>query len=151
MVTMLDLINDGGELASMVAAQAGAEDLGNLVGGQPPQTKFAASLEQLMDGKVAFEYVVEAIFHLTDGIGAGQLNLSAFLGGELRAEDKGPIIKPFADNVRAQLIGRRLQRCDVVNGQKRIVILAETDIRLVELVLDEAVAVEVVRCLEGEE
>src|SRR5215470_14912486 len=104
-----------------------------------------------MDGKVAFEYVVEAIFHLTDGVGAGQLDLSALLGGELRAEDKGPIIEPFADDVGAQLIGRRLQCDDVVNGQKRIVILAEADIRLVELALDEAVAVEVVGRLEGEE
>jgi hypothetical protein len=34
MVAVLDLIDDGEELAPMVAAQARAEDLGNLVGGQ---------------------------------------------------------------------------------------------------------------------
>jgi len=31
------------------------------VGGQPPQTEFAASLEQLVDRKAAFEDVVTAV------------------------------------------------------------------------------------------
>jgi hypothetical protein len=38
-----DLIYDGGELA---AVQAGAEDLGNLVGGGSPEAEFTTSLEQ---------------------------------------------------------------------------------------------------------
>jgi hypothetical protein len=71
------------------------------VGRQAPQTEFAASLEQLVDGKVAFEYIVEAILYLTDGIGTGQLDLSALFGGELRAQDEGPIIESLADDVRA--------------------------------------------------
>jgi hypothetical protein len=37
------------------AVQASAEDLGNLVGGEPPQAEFTTSLEQLVDGKVALE------------------------------------------------------------------------------------------------
>jgi hypothetical protein len=36
MMAMLDLIDDGGELAAVPAVHAGAEDLGNLVGGEPP-------------------------------------------------------------------------------------------------------------------
>jgi hypothetical protein len=36
MMTMCDLIDDGVKLASVPAVQAGAEDLGNLVGCQPP-------------------------------------------------------------------------------------------------------------------
>jgi hypothetical protein len=36
MVAMLDLIDDGGKLAPVLAVEAGAEDFGNLVGGQPP-------------------------------------------------------------------------------------------------------------------
>jgi hypothetical protein len=32
MMAMLDLIDDGSELAAVPAVQAGAEDLGNLVG-----------------------------------------------------------------------------------------------------------------------
>jgi hypothetical protein len=36
MMAMLDLIDDGGELAAVPAVQAGAEYCGNLVGGEPP-------------------------------------------------------------------------------------------------------------------
>ena len=70
MMAMLDLIDDGGELAAVPAVQAGAEDLGNLVGGEPPQAEFATSLEQLVDGKVPLENKVTAILDLADGIEA---------------------------------------------------------------------------------
>ena len=36
MMAMLDLIDDGGELAAHPAVEALAEDRGDLVGGQPP-------------------------------------------------------------------------------------------------------------------
>ena len=49
MMAMLDLIDNGSELAAVPAVQAGAENLGDLVGGEPPQAEFAASLEQLVD------------------------------------------------------------------------------------------------------
>ena len=61
MMAVLDLIDDGRELAAVVAHQAGAEDLRDLVGGQSPQAKFAAAFEQLVDGKVALEYKIEAV------------------------------------------------------------------------------------------
>ena len=35
-MAMRDLIDDGGKLAAMLAVEAGTEDLGNLVGRQPP-------------------------------------------------------------------------------------------------------------------
>ena len=35
-MAMRDLIDDGVKLAPMLAVQAGVEDLGNLVGRQPP-------------------------------------------------------------------------------------------------------------------
>jgi len=38
MMTVLDAVDDGGELAAHSAVQAGTEDLGDLVGGQSPQT-----------------------------------------------------------------------------------------------------------------
>src|ERR1700726_1276314 len=56
MMAMLDLIDNGGELAPHPAVQAGSEDRGNLVGGEPPpQAEFAAALEQFVNGKVALE------------------------------------------------------------------------------------------------
>ena len=70
MMTVLDAVDDGGELATHSAVQAGAEDLGDLVGGQSPQTELAAAFEQLVDGKVALEDEVAAIFDLGDRVKA---------------------------------------------------------------------------------
>src|SRR4029077_8936699 len=54
-------------------------------------------------------------------------------------------------DVGAQLVGGGLERSDVVNRQEGIVVLAEADLRTIELLLDEAVAVEVICRLEWEE
>jgi len=108
------------------------------VGCQPPQSEFAAALEQFVDGKVPFEYEVAAIFDLGDGIEARQLYPLALLDGELGPEDQGPIVEPFANDVGAQLVGGGLERSDVVNRQEGIVVLAEADLRTIELLLDEA-------------
>ena len=69
-MTVLDAVDDGSELAAHPAVEAGAEDFGDLVGGQSPETEFAAAFEQLVDGKVAFEDKVAAIFDLGDGVEA---------------------------------------------------------------------------------
>src|SRR5215468_3442861 len=45
MVAVLDLLDDGGELAGDLAMQALPEDLGDLVGCQPPQPQLTASLK----------------------------------------------------------------------------------------------------------
>ena len=70
MMTVLDAVDDGGQLAAHLAVQPGAEDLGDLVGGQPPQAELAAALEQLVDGKVALKDKVAAILDLGDRIKA---------------------------------------------------------------------------------
>jgi hypothetical protein len=53
-MAVLDAIDDGGELAVHLAVQTRAENLGDLVGGEPPQAELAAALEQLVDRKMAF-------------------------------------------------------------------------------------------------
>src|SRR5437764_4892006 len=68
MMAVLDAVDDGGQLAAHVAVQTHAEDLGDLVGGQPPQAELAAALEQLVDRKVALEDEVAAILDLRNGI-----------------------------------------------------------------------------------
>ena len=151
MMAVLDAIDDGGQLAAHPAVQSRAEDLGDLVAGQPPQAELAAALEQFVDGKVALEDEVAAILDLGDRIKAREVELLAFLGGELRAQDQGPVVEPLADDVRAQSVGGGLQRGDVVDREEGVVGLAEADLRSLELLLDEAVAVEVVGGLEREE
>jgi hypothetical protein len=70
MMAVLDAIDDSGQLAAHVAVQAHAEDLDDLVGGQPPQAELAAAFEQLVDGEVALEDEVAAILDLGDGVEA---------------------------------------------------------------------------------
>src|SRR5208282_684662 len=55
------------------------------------------------------------------------------------------------NDLRAQPVGRRLQRRYVGNGKEGVVVLAEADPRPLQLLRDEAVAVEIVGGLEGEE
>jgi hypothetical protein len=69
-MTVLNAIDDGGQLAAHPAVQPGAEDLADLVAGQPPQAQLAAAFEQLVDGKVALEDEVAAILDLGDCIEA---------------------------------------------------------------------------------
>jgi hypothetical protein len=121
------------------------------VGCKPPQSEFAAAFKQFMDGKVALEDEVAAIFDLRDGVEARQFDLLALLDGELRPEDQGPIVEPFADDVGAQSVGSGLEGSDVVNRQEGIVILAEADLGTIEFLPDEVVTVELICRLEGEE
>jgi hypothetical protein len=108
MMAVLDAIDDGSELAAHLAVQARAEDLGDLVGAQPPQAELAAALKQLVNGKVALEDKVAAILDLGDRIKARQVELLALLGGELRPQDQSPIVEALADDLRAQLVGSGL-------------------------------------------
>jgi hypothetical protein len=48
-------------------------------------------------------------------------------------------------------VGGRLQRGDVVDGQKGVVVLAESDLGFLEPLFDEGVAVEIIGGLEGQE
>jgi len=137
MMAVLDAIDDGGQLAAHPAVQARAEDLGDLVAGQPPQAELATALEQLVDGKVALEDEVAAILDLGDRIKAREIELLALLGGELRPQDQGPVVEPFADDLRAQLVGGGLQRGDVVDREEGVVGLAEANLRPLQLLLDE--------------
>lgn len=97
------------------------------------------------------KYDVVAIFDLTDGIDARQLDLLALLGREFRAEDESPVVEPAANDIGAQLIGGRLEDGHIVNRYKGVVVLAEADLGVSELMLDEVVAVEVVGGSEREE
>jgi hypothetical protein len=69
-MAVLDAVDDGSELALHPAVYAGAEDLGDLVSGEPPQAELAAAFEQLVDGEVALEDEVAAILDLGDCIKA---------------------------------------------------------------------------------
>src|SRR5215469_14673771 len=104
MVAVLDAVDDGGEFAAQPAVHPGAEDCGDLVAGEPPQTELAAAFEQFVDRKVPLEDEVAAVFDLGDCVEARQVEPGALLGGELWAQDQRPIVEPLADDLRAQPI-----------------------------------------------
>ena len=118
---------------------------------QSPQPQLTAALEQLMDWEVPLEDEVVAVFDLRDLIEAREVHLLALLGGELRPQDERPIVEPLADDGGAQFVGGRLQGANIVNSEKGVVVLAKRDVCTIEFLFDEAVAVEVVRRLEGKE
>ena len=59
-------------------------------------------------------------------------------------QDQGPVVEPLTDDVGTELVGRGLQCGDVVDHEKGIVGFAEADLRALQLLFDEAVAVEVI-------
>src|SRR5208337_4450871 len=93
MMAVLDLVDDRGQFAAHAAIEPRAEDRSDLIGAEPPQAELAAALEQLMDGKVAFEGEVAAILDLRDGVDARQVELGPLLLRELRPEDQCPVIE----------------------------------------------------------
>ena len=128
MVAVLDAVDDGGKFATHPAVHPCAEDCGDLVAGEPPQTELAAAFEQFVDGKVPLEDEVAAVFDLGDRVEPRQAEPGALLGGELRAQDQRPVVEAFADDLRAQPIGGGLQRGNVIDREKGIVDLAEADL-----------------------
>src|SRR4029077_20989144 len=69
----------------------------------------------------------------------------------LCAEDRVPNSAPAVQEARAQYVGGRLQRSDIVDRQEGVVVLAESDLRAGEFLLDEAATVQIVSGFEGVE
>jgi hypothetical protein len=65
-VAVVDLFDDGGDLTSQFLGEPDAKDFTDLVGGQSPQSDFAAPLEDLVDGELALEDEVAAVLDLGD-------------------------------------------------------------------------------------
>jgi hypothetical protein len=70
MMTVLDAIDDGGELALHSTVHPGAKDFSDFVRRQPPQAELAAAFKQLVDRKVALENEVSAVRDLGDRVKA---------------------------------------------------------------------------------
>ena len=69
-MAVLNLIDDRRQFAPEAFVQPHAEDFADPVRGQPPKADLAASLENLVNGEVAFEDEVAAILDLRDGVEA---------------------------------------------------------------------------------
>src|SRR5271170_5005516 len=78
-MAVFDLIDDGGQFPVQPLAKPGAENLADAIGCQTPQADFAASLEDPVNGKVAFENEIPAVLDLSDGVEARQAHLAAFV------------------------------------------------------------------------
>src|SRR5450631_3431008 len=128
-MAVVDLFDDGGDLPLQFFGKPDAKDFTDPVGGQPPQSDFAAPLEDLVDGKVAFEDEVAAVLDLGDSVEARQVHVCAFVLGKLRTQVEGPVIELFADDRGAQTISGGLQGGHVVYGEEGVVVFTEADSR----------------------
>src|SRR6516164_8771600 len=59
--------------------------------------------------------------------------------------------RPMSRILMTPSAGGGRQTADIINGEKRVVVLAKGELLVIELLLDEVVAVEVIRRLEGKE
>ena len=85
-MAMLDLFDHRAQLTLQFPGDALPEDLGDLVGRHAPHAEFTAAFEDLVDGKVALEDEVAAVFDLADGIKAAQVHRRPFAFGKLRPQ-----------------------------------------------------------------
>jgi len=150
-VAMLNLLDDRVQLAFQLFGDALPEDLGDLVGRHAPQADFTAALEYLVDGEIALEDEVAAVFDLADGIEAAQVHRRPFAFGKLRPQYQCPVLESLADRVGGKAIRGGLQRLRIGDGQQGVVVLAEADLLAAEFLLDKVVAVEIVSGLKGKE
>jgi len=126
-MAVLDLLQGGVELALQFLGDAAAEDLRNLVGRQPPESNLAGAFEDSVNGEVALEDEIAAVLDLVDGVKAAEIHGAAFALGELRSQNQSPVFQAGANDIRSETVGGGLQGGDVINGQKGVVVFAETD------------------------
>src|SRR5436305_7479611 len=109
MMAVLDLFDDGSDLAAEFLGPPHTEEFTDTVCCQAPQADFAAALEDFVDGKVAFEDEVAAVFDLGDRIEARQVHLAALPRGELRPQKECPVVELLADHLWTESVSRCLQ------------------------------------------
>ncbi len=88
---------------------------------------------------------IGAELSLTDGIKGMQVHRRPFALGKHRTQDERPVLEPLADDFRGEAIRCCLQSLRIGDGQEGVVVLAKADLLAAELLLDEVVAVEIVR------
>ena len=105
MMTVLDLLDDGAELAAELLAQAHAEDLADFVRGQTPQPQLTGTFENFVNGKVAFENEVAAVLDLVDRRKSATGSLPRVLSGKTWDPGSGSVVQLLADHFRAEPVG----------------------------------------------
>src|SRR4029434_1604125 len=108
MMTVLDLLDNRRQFAAQSLVEPDTEHLAGAMCREPPESEFTASLEDLVDGKVAFEDEVAAVLDLRDGVKPRQVHLAAVLLRGPRSQQERPVVELLADDLRAQPIGGRL-------------------------------------------
>jgi len=107
-MAMFDAFQDGGELARHSLVEAEAKHLGELVGREAEQSEITGALEEFMDGKIAAEDEVPAVFHLLQGVMTTEIDGGSVFLGKLRAEHPSPVIQLPANALGAETVGRGL-------------------------------------------
>jgi len=80
---VLNLLQRRVELPLQFLGEADPEDLADLVGGQPPQPHLAGTFDDVVDGEVALEDKIAAVFDLVNSIESAQIHRVPLPLGEL--------------------------------------------------------------------
>ena len=67
-MSVLELFDDRRQFAAQSLVEPDTENLADAIGRQPPEPEFTASLEDLADGKVAFEDEVAVVLDMRDSV-----------------------------------------------------------------------------------
>src|SRR5271157_6434315 len=137
MMAVVPLVEETIEFTVHSFGEANAEDLGRLVGGQTEQSHLAGALEYFVDGKIAAEDEVAAVFDLIEGVGTAQVDGSALPFGELRTQHQRPVIQALANGEGVELVGCSLQGHRVSSPQECVVVFAEANALPLEFTLHE--------------
>jgi hypothetical protein len=136
-------------------AAIGSKDVLTMVDPFDDRLKYAqvaAALEDRADGPTTLENEVAAVFDLTDGVEAVKAAaLAPFFGGELWAEDEGPVVDAPLEGGTVEAIGGPLEGPGIRGGNEAVVVLLEGDALAKEFTLDEVVAVAISGDLKREE
>jgi hypothetical protein len=132
-----DPFQGGMEFPRSLVGDKAAEDLRDLVGGQPPPAHLAPALEDPGEGEVTPEDEMAAVRDRVDRVEAAQIHGPALARGELRAPDQRPALPSGADDLRAEPVCGGLPGGRIVGGQEGVVVFPESDPDPIPLSLDD--------------
>ncbi len=98
MMSVIDTVKRGMELAVKGSGKSPTENGGHLTGGEGKDAQFARTCEEPLNGEVATKDNIVTILNLGNGIKASQVHGGPFPGREFWSYNQDPVIEAFPDD-----------------------------------------------------